>query len=57
MKSNVSPYDTYLVKDKVEIERLVPKDAIIVQTEANSDVFRRRSQEERDGVTGMRTKV
>ena len=33
----LDPFDTYLMKDEVEIERLVPKNTVIVQTKANRE--------------------
>ena len=44
-KPNSHPFNAYLVKDEVEIERLVPKNAVIIQTKGNRDESKRQTKE------------
>ena len=59
-KPDSNPLNTYLVKDEVEIERLIPKNAVIIQTKTNRDKSdketKKSGERERNKVTGMKTK-
>ena len=43
-KPNSHPLHAYLVKDEVEIERLVPKNAVVIQAKANRDESERQTK-------------